>query len=441
MGLGRFGGGLGATRWLLRQGAAEVVVSDRADAAALAGPLAVLEPEVAAGRVRLELGGHRPETLAERDLVVVNPGVPRPWADPALRAAADAGTVLTTEIELACRRLDRPRTVGITGTAGKSTTASLVAHLLRASGRRCHLGGNIGGSMLEMLEAIGPGDDVVLELSSFQLHWLGEERPGGVPGRGWSPHVAAWTNLAPNHLDWHGTMDHYRRSKEVIHRFQRAAEGDVLLRGDDVPPLPPDAPLALPGEHNRRNAALAVAVAAAVTGEPPAALVPRLAGAAPLPDRLQVVRRIERPGGGAILFVNDSKCTTPEGVELAVASLEAEAGGREHVHLIAGGYDKGTPLDAIAALAPGLGGLHAIGAVGPRLAAAARDAGAAADRVVEAGTVEAAVDAAWSRLSDAPRGVLLLSPGCASWDQFADYRERGRRFAERVARLQGGDAT
>ena len=81
---------------------------------------------------------------------------------------------ITTEIELACQRLDRRRTIAITGTTGKSTTASLTAHLLRASGRRCHLGGNIGGSMLEMLDAIEPGDAVVLELSSFQLHWLGD---------------------------------------------------------------------------------------------------------------------------------------------------------------------------------------------------------------------------------------------------------------------------
>jgi UDP-N-acetylmuramoylalanine--D-glutamate ligase len=435
MGLGRFGGGLGATRWLLRQGAASVTVSDRADADALAGPLAVLEPQIASGQVRLELGGHQPGTFTAADLVVVNPGVPRPWDDPILRAAADAGVTLTTEIELAARRLDRRQVVAITGTAGKSTTASLTAHLLRASGRRAHLGGNIGGSMLEMLDAIEPGDDVVLELSSFQLFWLGDERPGAMPGDGWSPHVAAWTNLTPNHLDWHETLEHYRRSKETIHRFQRAVDGDVLIRGADVPALPADAPLDLPGEHNRRNAALAVAIAAAVTGEPAADIVPRLAGAVALPDRLQVVRRIDRPAG-PVLFVNDSKCTTPEGVRLAVDALAADAGGRAHVHLIAGGYDKGSAIDAIVELAPSLGGFYTIGAIGRRLADGALEAGAVADRVVHADTVDAAVDAAWTRLRAAPRGLLLLSPGCASWDQFTEYRERGRRFTERGAGLR-----
>ncbi|MHC4809966.1 MAG: Mur ligase family protein [Planctomycetota bacterium] len=439
MGLGRFGGGLGATRWLLKHGASHVTVSDRADAEALAGPLAVLAPLVASGAVTLELGGHRPETIAGTDLLIVNPGVPRPWADPHITAAVEAGVRITTEIELACQRLDRRRTIAITGTTGKSTTASLTAHLLRASGRRCHLGGNIGGSMLEMLDAIEPGDAVVLELSSFQLHWLGDERPGATPGVGFSPHVAAWTNFTPNHLDWHETLEHYRRSKQVIHRFQRPEEGDVLVRGEAVPPLPEDVPLALPGRHNRRNAALAVAIVAAATGEDPATLASRLAGATALPDRLQPVRRIDvpgRPAGPPILFINDSKCTTPEGVPLAVESLTEDAGGAEHIHLIAGGYDKGSPVDAIAALAPSLGSFAAIGAVGPRLLDAAAAAGAAADRLVDAGTVEAAVDAAWSRVRQAGRGIVLLSPGCASWDQFADYRQRGRRFADRVAGLR-----
>lgn len=435
MGLGRFGGGLGATRWLLRHGASEVTVSDRADAEALAGPLAVLEPQIASGQVRLELGGHHPETFTSADLVVVNPGVPRPWADPIITAAVDAGTTLTTEIELACRRLDRRQVVAITGTAGKSTTASLTAHLLRASGRRAHLGGNIGGSMLEMLDAIEPRDDVVLELSSFQLYWLGDERPGATPGDGWSPHIAAWTNLTPNHLDWHETLEHYRRSKQTVHRFQRAQDRDVLIRGEDVPPLPANAALDLPGAHNRRNAALAIAIAAAVTGESAADIVPRLAGAVALPDRLQIVRRIERPAG-PVLFVNDSKCTTPEGVPLAVDALAAAAGGREHVHLIVGGYDKGSAIDALVDLAGELGGYYTIGAIGQRLADAALARGANPGRVVHAGTVDAAVDAAWARLRDAPRGLLLLSPGCASWDQFAEYRERGRRFADRVASLR-----
>lgn len=436
MGLGRFGGGLGATRWLLDQGAAHVTVSDRADAESLAGPLAVLAPLVASGAVTLELGGHRRETVAAADLLVVNPGVPRPWADPCIAAAVDAGVRITTEIELACRRLDRRHTIAVTGTTGKSTTASLVAHLLRVSGRRCHLGGNIGGSMLEMLEAIEPGDAVVLELSSFQLFWLGNEHPGATPGVGFSPHVAAWTNFAANHLDWHETLEHYRRSKQVIHRFQRPEEGDVLVRGEEVPPLPEDAPLALPGRHNRLNAALAVAIVAAATGEPPAELVARLAGATSLPDRLQPVRRIEQPGGPPILFVNDSKCTTPEGVPLAVESLAEDAGGTRHIHLIAGGYDKGSPVDAIAALAPSLGSFHAIGAVGPRLLEAAAAAGGDPKRLVDAGTVEAAVDSAWARVRRAGHGIVLLSPGCASWDQFADYRQRGRRFADRVAGLR-----
>ena len=136
MGLGRFGGGLGVTRWLAARGAS-IVVTDLDPAERLAASLAPLEPLVAAGTVRLELGGHREATFTACDLVVVNPAVPRPWSNPFLRAAADAGVPLTTEVRLVVARLRRDRVIGVTGTAGKSTTAALIASRAAAPARAC----------------------------------------------------------------------------------------------------------------------------------------------------------------------------------------------------------------------------------------------------------------------------------------------------------------
>ncbi|MFI4917720.1 MAG: Mur ligase family protein [Phycisphaerales bacterium JB060] len=417
MGLGRFGGGLGVAKWLHARGA-RVLVTDMASADALAQPLAEL-PE----GIETRLGAHRESDFTSADLVVASPAVAKPWNNPYLNAATEAGVPITTEIGLAIDRLpDRTRVIGITGTAGKSTTSAMTARALEAAGVRVHLGGNIGGSLLEA--DVRPTDFVVLELSSFMLHWLGQRR--------WSPGTAVVTNIAPNHLDWHETFEHYEQSKRHIAAHQQ--QGDLLLTDrwlelatatrarpiDDLPAL------ALPGAHNRDNAAMALAAASATLDRhgieyDRANLASTIATFTGLPHRLQPVAT-----HAGVFFYNDSKCTTPEAVALAVEAL-ADRTPRTNIHLIAGGADKGVDLAPIASLARSIGSLHTIGTTGPRIRELAANGKAA-----HHGTLEAAFQAAVGQAR--PGHAVLLSPGCASWDQFTNYEARGALFVDLVHR-------
>ncbi len=417
MGLGRFGGGLGVARWLHAQGA-DVLVTDVATAETLAQPLARLPDGI-----ETRLGEHAEADFTTADLVVASPAVSKPWNNPYLNAATNAGVPITTEIGLAIDRLpDRTRVIGITGTAGKSTTSAMIARALETAGQRVHLGGNIGGSLLEA--DIQPSDFVVLELSSFMLHWLGQHN--------WSPGTAVVTNIAPNHLDWHETFEHYEQSKRHIAAHQQ--DGDLLIAdlwpelttATRVRPIDDLPTLTLPGTHNRANAAMALA-AVSVTlhrhgiAHDRATLAGAIATFPGLPHRLQLVAT-----HASVSFFNDSKCTTPEAVALAVDAL-ADRTPREQIHLIAGGADKGVDLAPIADLARTIGSLHTIGTTGPRICELAANGKAA-----HHGTLEAAFQEAVGQASE--HHAVLLSPGCASWDQFTNYEERGAKFADLVYR-------
>lgn len=422
MGLGRFGGGLGVTRYLLAQGW-KVTLNDMADRDQLAKPLAELGEHE---HLQLALGGHDPALLSGIDLLVVNPAVPMPWANPFIQAAAQAGIEITTEIEIAYRLLDPRRIIAITGSAGKSTTSAMTQTALNHAGKSAHLGGNIGGSLLERIETIHPQDPIVLELSSAMLHWLwGEHRP--CPPA--PPAVACITSYSPNHLDWHNSESHYRSSKQLLASVlgstsqlvlpealsswaQHSPAHSILVTREDAVDS-----CAVLGEHNAMNAALALACATRLLPDiNPELLLEGIRSFPGLPHRLHSC--CQRDG---VLYIDDSKSTTPQATALAINAVRMRVE-PARIYLIAGGYDKGSDLSSIADLAPTLAGLYTIGKTGPTLFSMANS------NAFNCGTLEAAMEQIARRAT--PGDVVLLSPGCASWDQFTNYESRGVRFRE-----------
>ena len=222
MGLGVHGGGLGVARWLLRQGA-DVTVTDMADADALAAPLAALRATEAetGNAARYVLGEHRAEDFERSAVVVVNQAV-RPDSPWVARARA-AGATIETELTLFFRRCPGP-ILGVTGTKGKTTTTMLLGAMLREQWPDTVVAGNLRVSALEALDRITPTTPVALELSSFQLEWLGQAQI--------SPPYALITNLSPDHLNRHGTMEAYADAQAQIYRWQ-GPEGVVVLNAND----------------------------------------------------------------------------------------------------------------------------------------------------------------------------------------------------------------
>lgn len=441
MGLGQFGGGLGVTKWLLSQGAI-VTLTDADPAEKLAQPLAQLNAALSqgvggsggsgGGTLRLALGGHHEADFTGAQVVVVNPAVRTPWSNPFVCAAQNAGASITSEIVLTCEHIPAGvKTVAITGSVGKSTTSAMIAHAARATiapDRRVAFGGNIGGSILDEVVTLGPGDALVLELSSAMLHWL--------EPIAFAPDVAVVTNFSPNHIDWHGQLDHYRHAKQNLLRFLRPGTTAVLGTGEVaqwptpagvtrtlVTPEHGVAGLLIPGRHNRWNAAAALAAidALGLASQRDGRALDALRRFPGLEHRL---RRVGVTLSGVVAF-NDSKSTTPESALTAIDAF-ADEPGLAMVHLIVGGYDKGADLGAVASLAPRLAGLYTVAQTGPAIAAAARDAGGGV--VLECGTLEGAVASAIERAG--PGQVLLLSPACASWGQYQNFERRGEHFVE-----------
>lgn len=446
MGLGRFGGGVGVVRWLCAQGA-RVLVTDKEPAQNLSASL----EQIRDCDVTLRLGEHREPDFREADLVIANPIVPD--SSPFLIAARAAGVPISTEMNLFVERC-RGNCIGVTGSVGKSTTTAMIGHILerRLTGRRVWVGGNIGKSLLDRLEDIAPEDLVVLELSSFQLH--------RTPMVGWSPRIAVLTGVTPNHLDWHGDLDQYRDAKLNIFRFQdihaessailgeRAAQDAVIqaaLRrranywvagtsggslhlvrcegesGRALETLEPDQPrLKIPGAHNLANATLAIATVVQVAVRVEDA-VEALATFEALPHRLQTV--CVRDG---VTYYNDSKSTTPESAITAMEAMETP------FCIILGGYDKKNKLEPVAREAARRARYAAcIGQTGPQIAASIRAIGGQAD------CHESLADAVSAcRMRSQPGEAILLSPACASWGMFTDYRERGERFARLANELR-----
>jgi UDP-N-acetylmuramoylalanine--D-glutamate ligase len=328
----------------------------------------------------------------------------------------------------------------ITGTNGKTTVTTLVAAMLRASGRRAVAAGNIGVPLIEAVRS--DAEVAVAEVSSFQLQFTETFRPA----------VSCWLNLAPDHLDWHPSLAHYRDAKARIWANQRHGdtavvnaddavvssaardipqgvrvlsfgmrqdadfhqEGDHLAGPDGGTLLPiRDLPRALPHDVANALAAAAVALSAGAT---PAGCRQGLVGTPLLPHRVSLVAE-----GAGVRWYDDSKATTPASVLAAVAGFPS-------VVLIAGGRNKGLDLRALAATVPPVRAVVAIGEAAPEVEAAF----AGLVPVRSAGTMDAAVGAAASVAR--PGDAVLLSPGCASFDWYTSYAARGEHFASLVSR-------
>lgn len=421
MGLGHFGGGAAAARWLAQQGAI-VTITDLARREALADSLAELDGVSIA---QLHLGAHCEDDFRNADLVVVSPAV-KP-ANRFVQIAVEAGVPTTSEIELFLNQC-RGRVVGVTGSNGKSTTAAMTAAILKAEGRRVWLGGNIGVSLLEQLDRIGPDDWAVLELSSFQLWYLS--------ARARWPEVAVVTNCTPNHLNWHGSFADYAAAKQRLVTEQRADSLAVLnpldpevsgwghlVRGRQLPLVADHEvpPLQVPGGHNRVNARCA-ATAAAGMGCDPEAIGRGLASFVALPQRLELAATI-----AGRRFYNDSTATTPESTIAALHSLE---GG---VWLLAGGSDKGSDFRALSdAIANCVHGAAFFGATREKLHNLVNIRRPDLPCIA----LETMCDAlAWCWQRSRPGDSIVLSPACASHDQFQNFRQRGELFVELVYRL------
>lgn len=418
-GLGRFGGGIAVTRWLVEQGAASVLVTDKDSAEKLADSVKKLDGLP----IEFRLGEHREEDFMSADLVVTSPAVPP--TSPYLQAAFDAGVPITTEIRLFVERC--PCTiVGVTGTKGKSTTSTLL-HRMLASRFKTWVGGNLGGSLLADLPQMEKTDLVVLELSSYMLWWLG--------GMRWSPHVGLVTLVTSDHLEWHGDVQGYVDAKRNLLRFQRpddyavlneedavarsfahGAAGKVVLFGlRDRKPFE----LKLPGQHNQLNAQGAFA-AAQIFGVSWDEAQAAIREQDPLPHRLQLVHE-----SNGVRWVNDSIATVPDA---AVAALESFPPHR--VIQIVGGYDNGTPVTALCnALAERAKAALCTGPTGKRIAAGLAESSlpSGACGVYDCGDLATAVKTA--RTIATSGDVVLLSPGSKSYDEFSNFEQRGEAFA------------
>lgn len=437
--------GRAVARCLSRRGAVVTVTDTR--------PPWAFEAEIRdlmAHKIGLELGQHREETFLQQDLIVVSPGVfPEP---PALRAARQQGIPIVPEVEAASWFLES-RLVGITGTNGKTTTTAIVGKMLEASGYESFVGGNIGVPLIAAVDQVSPQALVVAELSSFQLEAI----------RDFRPNVAVLLNLKPNHLDRHPSFEAYVQAKAQI--FRNQTEDDIAILNADDPTVMSLAPeirgrkvffsrkqnlpdgvfvtddavryrvgnlervlletreVPLRGDFNIENV-LAAAATACALGADFEALRCAVREFRAVEHRLEFVREVR-----GVEFFNDSKATSVDATANALSAFD------RGVHLILGGKDKGAPYAPLRRLLEDrVRYVYVIGAAADRITKQLTGA----VEIIRAGDLETAVREAF-RLAE-PGDVVLLSPACASFDQFQDFEHRGRVFKELVEELAEGTA-
>ncbi|MDR0670037.1 MAG: UDP-N-acetylmuramoyl-L-alanine--D-glutamate ligase [Treponema sp.] len=445
MGLGLHGGGLESAVYLARHGA-ELTVTDLRDEKKLAPSIEKLEAAVPGpARIRYVLGKHDMADFERADLVIKNPGV-RPDS-PYLRAAGH----VETDISLFLAR-SPARLIAVTGTKGKSSTSSALRQVLDLARQpvpgagtpgilpgKAWLGGNIAVSPLSFLDRLEGGDDVVLELSSWQLGDLrGRLKDDGSPLL--KPRCAVITAIMPDHLDWYDSMSAYVADKRVIYggqdredatiaggdswgrSFLAETPGRPLCYGDGGPAEALPARLLVPGPHQRQNL-LAAALALLDLGLPAELIREGLGAFRGIPYRLEFFHEWR----GA-RFYDDSAATIHEAAAAAVAAFE----GTGRVLLLAGGSDKGLDLEPLIRAAEQAGELFLL-------------AGTATEKLIgplgERGipfrgpfqSMETAVRALLEQAR--PADIALLSPGCASFGMFLNEFDRGDQWKETVKRL------
>jgi UDP-N-acetylmuramoylalanine--D-glutamate ligase len=372
------------------------------------------------------------ELAARARTLVKSPGVPR--EAPVVAAAHERGAAVIGELELAWRLIPN-EFIAVTGTNGKTTTTELIGHIHREAGLPVAVAGNVGAPVADLAGKITPDATVVCETSSFQLEDTLE----------FAPEAAVLLNLTEDHLDRHGTFDAYVAAK--LEAFRRQGNDDVAVFPCDLgiedlggcarrvcfgeggeaeladragqlwwaeEPLLRTEEIRLRGGHNRQNAMAAAAVTLA-RGIDPAAVAAALRDFAGVPHRLEEVA--ERDG---VLYVNDSKATNPASTTAGLRSFEPGS-----VHLIAGGRAKGGFDDLVEPVRERCAAVYLIGEAAGALAADLAPAGVALERC---GDLERAVAAA--RAAARPGSVVLLSPACASYDQYPDFEARGEHFRE-----------
>jgi UDP-N-acetylmuramoylalanine--D-glutamate ligase len=390
----------------LVEAGAEVVGYDR-DEALDPGRLAELDVEV-------HLGVEEETLLQGTDLVVKSPGVP--GETPLVAGARSLALPVWSEVELGARLLPN-QILGVTGTNGKTTTCALLGAMFVAADRPVEVAGNIGRPLTSLVGTVAPETWIVCELSSFQLEDVETLRP----------RIAVLLNLEPDHLDRHATFEWYVDAKLRIFEAQTEDDTAVLPRGfgavpggarrvefrfDDPLPAEPR----IPGPHNRENAAAATAAARAAEIED-GAIAEALRTFPGVPHRIELVR--ER---GGVQFVNDSKATNAAAALRALASFPDS-----RLHVILGGRGKAEPYESLAAgFKPG-DRAYLIGESAKDIAAALS---AAAVPFTHLGDLAGAFGAAVS--SAVPGDVVLLSPACASFDQFESFEARGDEFRRLV---------
>jgi UDP-N-acetylmuramoylalanine--D-glutamate ligase len=395
--------------------------------------------------VRVELGAHSPAVFLDQDLIVVSPGVRANL--PALERARASGIPVWSEIELAWRFL-RGKLVAITGSNGKTTTTSLVAHILKTAGMATLVGGNIGIPLLSLVESSTDATVTVAEISSFQLETIADFRP----------EIGVLLNLTPDHLDRHESFEDYAHAKMRLFENQLDQDAAVLNADDlEVTRRMPSRPrvfwfsrrkqvvegafvredrlmvridgsevalarrdeIPLRGDHNVENV-LAACAASYLAGAEPAAIASGVKTFRGVEHRLEFVAEV-----AGIKFYNDSKATNVD------ATLRAVEAFRGPLIVILGGKDKGSPYTILREpLRQRARLVILIGAAAGNIAAHLGDAAP----VEQAGTLDRAVELAVERAK--PGDVVLLAPACSSFDQFENFEHRGRVFKNLVAKLK-----